>query len=89
MSNAIQESSYTIGTTAVSLGSNGFVGRAGITIFNAGGGGVLYVGSGGVTIGGGISLASNATPLQLPTPEGAAVYGIASLAGTLVRIIEY
>ena len=95
MSAAVQESSLTIGTaTAVALASNGLVGngllgRAGIIVFNAGGGGNVYLGGPNVSIGTGIALASNASPITINTPSGAAVYGIASLAGTVVRIIEF
>lgn len=89
MSAAVQEFATTVGTSAVALGSNGFQGRAGITIFNSGGGGVLYVGGPGITIGNGIALASNNTPLTINTPQSAGIYGISSLAGTLVKTLEF
>lgn len=89
LGNAIQESAQTVGTSATALGSNGFTGRAGIVVFNAGGGGVLFLGGPNVAIATGLALASNGTALTIQTPEGAAVYGIASLAGTLVRVLEF
>lgn len=86
---SIQNFQQTVGTSAVALGSNGgLAGRGYITIYNAGGGGVLFVGGPNVAIGQGMAIASNATPLQFPTPQGESVYGIASLAGTVVSTIE-
>lgn len=90
MSSAVQESSINVGTaTPVSLGSNGFLGRAGVTIYNAGGGGNLYVGGPNVTIGTGMAIASNATPLTISTPEGAAVYAIGNQGTSVAKIIEF
>lgn len=90
MSSFLQDSAVTVGTASpVALGSNGFQGRAGITIFNNGGGGVLFIGGPNVTVSTGVAIASNAAPLILNTPQGAAVYGIGSLAGTQVRVIEF
>lgn len=89
LGNAIQESAQTVGNSAVALGSNGFNGRAGIVVFNNGGGGTLFVGGPNVTSATGMAINSNSAPVTFSTPEGAAVYGVASLAGTLVRVIEF
>lgn len=89
MSAAVQDSAQTIGTSAVALGSNGFVGRAGISIYNTGGG-TIYVGGPNVAIGTGIALGSNNyPPYQQPLPQNAAIYAISTNPGTVVRIIEF
>ena len=86
---AVQQSAQTVGTIAVALGSNGGLqGRTYITIFNGGGGGVLFAGGSNVTIQDGIAFASNATPFTFNTPQGESIYGISNIAGTLVKTIE-
>lgn len=90
MSAAVQESSINVGTaTPVALGSNGFLGRAGIVVFNAAGGGNLYLGGPNVTITTGLALASNATPITINTPEGAALYAIGNQGTSVAKIIEF
>ena len=90
MSAAVQESSINVGTSApVALGSNGFPGRAGVVVFNAGGGGNLRLGGPNVTVGTGLALASNATPITINTPEGAALYAIGDFGTAVAKIIEF
>lgn len=86
--NPFQDSTQTVGTTAVSLGSNGYVGRAQITVFNGGGGGNLYIGGPNVTTATGFSIASNASA-TFATPQSGTIYAVASLPGTIARILEY
>lgn len=85
---SVQEFAQTVGASAVALGSNGGLqGRTKITIFNNGGGGDLFVGGPNVSTATGVAVHSNAS-LTLDTPQATSIYGIGSLAGTLVRTIE-
>lgn len=87
--NAIQESTQTIAPgTAVALGSNGFIGRAGITVFNGGGGGNLFLGGPNVTPATGIAVASNAS-VTIATTQGGSIYATSTLAGTVARLLEF
>lgn len=82
-----QESTTTVNTTAVALGSNGFTGRARIVVQNGGGGGNLYIGSAGVTTATGFALASNSSQ-EFPAPQGSPVYAVSNLAGAIARVVE-
>lgn len=91
--NAFQDSVQAIGSNAVALGSNGFVGRAQISIFNPGGGtgpGTLYVGGPSVASNTGLAVASN-TSQTFNTPMGGSIYGVSDTTGAKanIRIIEY
>ena len=90
MSAAVQDSAITLNSSSVpvALGSNGFQGRAGVTVFNAGPGNI-YLGGPAVTTATGLAVASNATPVTVSTPEGAALYAVTSATGTVARIIEF
>lgn len=85
---AVQESAYSVSTTATALGSDGFAPRHAIQIFNQGGGGPLYYGSAGVTAASGICLASNTTSAVIPTPQNEGIYAISENGTNTVRILE-
>jgi hypothetical protein len=84
----IQESSITVGASAVALGSNSFTSGS-VTIFNMGGSGagIVYLGGPNVTAGTGAAIASNASPQTYPT-SGGKVYGISNSGNQTVRVIE-
>ena len=84
---AIQESTYSVGQTALALASDGFHHRSSVRIFNDGGGGILRLGGPNVTAAAGLTLPSN-TGIDMKTPQGSPIYAISENGTNKVRLLE-
>lgn len=82
----LASSAVTVGTTAVSLAAADTTRRA-ITIVNTSASATLYVGASGITTSTGAPILPSASG-TFSSSAGAAWFGIASAAGTDVRVLE-